>query len=75
MQLEQSDYYNPLGYPVVKNPSANVSHKRHRFDPWVGKIPWRRKWQSTSIFLPRKSYGQRSLAGYSAWGHKETDTT
>ena len=36
-----------------------------RFDPWVGKIPWRRKWQPTPVFLPRKSHGQRSLAGYS----------
>ena len=35
------------------------------FTPWVGKIPWRRKWQPTSVFLPGKSYGQRSLAGYS----------
>ena len=40
-------------------------HKRCGFDPWVGKIPWKRKWQSTPIFLPRKFHGQRSLAGYS----------
>ena len=40
-------------------------HKRCGFDPWVGKIPWKRKWQSTPIFLPRKFRGQRSLAGYS----------
>ena len=39
--------------------------KRPGFDPWVGKIPWRRKWQHTPVFLPGKSYGQRSLAGYS----------
>ena len=45
-------------------------YRRPRFDPWVGKIPWRRKWQSTSVFLPRKSHGQRSLAGYSPWSHK-----
>ena len=38
------------------------------FDPWVGKIPWRRAWQPTPVFLPRKSYGQRSLVGYSPWG-------
>ena len=38
--------------------------KRCRFDPWVGKIPWRRKWQSTSIFLLRKFHGQRSLVVY-----------
>ena len=41
-----------------------------RFHLWVGKIPWRRKWQPTSIFLPGESYGQRRLAGYSPWGRK-----
>ena len=46
-----------------------------RFDPWVGKIHWRRKWQPTQVFLPGKSHGQRSLAGYSPWGHKESDIT
>ena len=45
------------------------------FDPWVGKIPWRRVWQPTTAFLPRKSHGQRSLAGYSLWGRKESDRT
>ena len=38
-------------------------------------IPWRRAWQSTPVFLPRESYGQRSLVGYSPWGCKESDTT
>ena len=46
-----------------------------RFDPWVGKIPWGREWQPTSVFLPGKFHGQRSLAGYSPWGHKESDMT
>ena len=46
-----------------------------RFDFWVGKIPWRRKWQPTPVFLPRESHGQRSLAGYSPQGCKELDTT
>ena len=41
----------------------------------VGKIPWRRKWQSTSVLLPGKSHGQKSLVGYSPWGRKESDTT
>ena len=50
-------------------------HRRHRFDPWVGKIPWRKKWQSTPVFLPGESHGQRSLAGYSPWGHKDSDMT
>ena len=45
------------------------------FNPWVGKIPWRRKWQPTPVFLPGEFHGQRSLVGYSPWGHKELDTT
>ena len=49
--------------------------KRWRFDPWVGKIPWSRKWQPTPVFLPEESHGQRSLADYSPWGCKESDTT
>ena len=44
-------------------------------DPWDGKIPWRRKWQFTSVFLSGKSHGQRSLGGYSPWEHKESDKT
>ena len=40
-----------------------------------GKIPWRRKWQLTPVFWPGKFQGQRSLAGYSPWGHKESDVT
>ena len=50
-------------------------HKKHGFDPWVGKIPWSGKWQPTPIFLPRKSHGQRSLAGYGPHGCKKLDTT
>ena len=46
-----------------------------RFDPWVGKIPWRRKWQHITLFLPGEFHGQKSLAGYSPWGHTESDTT
>ena len=48
---------------------------RHRFDPWVGKIPWRRKWQRAPVFLPGESHGQRSLVGYSPQGRPESDTT
>ena len=51
------------------------SHKRLRFDPWVGKIPWRRAWQPTPIFLPGESHGQRSLASYSPLGRKGSDAT
>ena len=46
-----------------------------RFDPWVGKILWRRAWLPSPVLLPRESHGQRSLTGYSPWGHKEADTT
>ena len=49
-------------------------HKRRGFDPWVRKIPWRRKWHPTSV-LPGESRGQRSLTCYSPWGCKEADTT
>ena len=45
-------------------------NKRCGFDPWVGKIPWRRKWQPTLVFLPGEPHGRRSLAGYSPWSHK-----
>ena len=40
------------------------------FDPWVGKIPWRREWLPTRVFLPGEFHGHRSLEGYSPWGHK-----
>ena len=50
-------------------------HKRHRFDPWVGKIPWRMLWQPTLVFLPGKHHGQKSLVGYSPWGCKESGVT
>ena len=49
--------------------------KRCGLDPWVGKIPWRRAWQPTPVFLPGKSHGQRSLVGCSPQGCKEADTT
>ena len=45
------------------------------FDPWVKKMPWRRKWQPTPVFLPGESHRRRSLVGYSLRGHKESDTT
>ena len=49
--------------------------KRCGLDPWVGKIPWRKKWQPTPVFLPGESRGQRSLANYSPTGLKESDMT
>ena len=44
-------------------------------ETWVVKIPWRSTWQPTPVFLPGESHGQRSLANYSPWGHKELDMT
>ena len=59
-----------------KEPTCQCrKHKRCRFDPWVGKIPWRRASQPTPAFLPRESHGQRSLVVYSPWGRKQSDTT
>ena len=49
--------------------------KRLGSDPWVRKIPWRRAWQPTPIFLPGESHGQRRLVGYSPWSRKELDMT
>ena len=49
-----------------KEPACQCKkHKRHGFHPWVRKIPWRRAWQPTLVFLPGESHGQRNLAGYS----------
>ena len=50
-------------------------YKRHAFDPWIGKIPWSRKWHCFPVLLLGKFHGQRILAGYSPWNHKESDTT
>ena len=73
-----SSYY--LGFPdsSVGKESTSTCHgslpcRRHIFDPWVGKIPWRMKWQPTSLFLPEKSHGQRSVMASSPKGHKELD--
>ena len=49
--------------------------RRPGFNPWIGKIPWRRKWLSSPVFLPGEFHGQRSLVGCSPWGHKESDVT
>ena len=55
--------------------SVNAGKIGNGFAPWIGKISCGWKWQPTSVFLPGKSHGQRSLVGYSPWGHKESDTT
>ena len=71
-----------IGYPpqyswasLVAQTVKNLSAMRPEFDPWVGKIPWRREWLPTPAFLPEEFHGQRIREGYSPWGHKELDTT
>ena len=54
---------------------SDMQCRRPGFGPWVGKIPWRREWQPTPVFLPEEYHGQRSLLGYSPWGCKESDMT
>ena len=49
--------------------------RRPRFNPWVGKILWRKNWQPTPVFLPGKSHGQWNLVCYGPWGHKESGNT
>ena len=60
---------------VIKNLATNAEDMRHGFDPWVAKIPWRREWPPTPVFLPGESHGQRSLVGDSPKGRKELDMT
>ena len=73
---KQSDTTERLNWTEV---AQTVKHLptcgRPGFDTWFRKIPWRREWQPSPVFLPRESHGQRSLSGYSLWGRKESDTT
>ena len=61
------------GPPRCSSDKESARQCRTGCNPWVGKIPWRRKWQPTPVFLPGESHGQRSLAGYSPWGRRESD--
>ena len=58
----------------ARDKESSCQSRKCRFDPWVGKIPWRRKWQHTPVFLPGKSHRQRSLVGYSPWSQKKSET-
>ena len=59
---------------MVRNPLAKAGDARDMgLIPGWGRSPWKRKWQPTPTFLPGKFHGQRSLVGYSPWGHKELD--
>ena len=60
---------------VSSSKESACQHRRYRFDPWVRKIPWRRAWQPTPVFLPGKFHRQRNLRGSSSWSCKESDTT
>ena len=65
-----------LGFPSGSDGKEFACQcRRPGFDPQVGKIPWRREWQPTPVFLPGEFHGQRTLEGYNPWGHKESDTT
>ena len=69
-----ASHYGFPGGASGKEPICHCTrHERCGFDPWVRKIPWRRAWLPTPGFLPGKSHGQRSLAGYGPWGCKELD--
>ena len=63
------------GFPGGSDGKASETCNAGGFNPWVGKIPWRRKLQPTPVILPGKFHGLRSLVGYSPWGHKESETT
>ena len=52
-----------------------LAMKKTEFNPWIRRIHWRKEWQSTPVFLPGEFHGQKSLAGYSPWGCKESDMT
>ena len=67
---------------VLSSPGGSVVKKKISYQcrrlwlhSWMGKIPWKRKWQPTPVFLPGEFHGQRSLVGYSPWGGKESDIT
>ena len=76
LNLQYLQDVTALGLPWwLSSKESTCEYRRLGFDPWVGEIPWRRKWQPTPVSLPEKSHGQRSLEGYSPWGHKESDMT
>ena len=65
LQLQAQGF--PGGPSCKESACQRRRHKRGRFNPLVGKIPWRRKWQPTPVFLLGESHGERGLAGYSPW--------
>ena len=73
------DMYTGMVFPgglSGKEPACKSRrHKRSGLDPWMGTVPWRKTWLPTPVFLPGEFHGQRSLAGYSPWDHKESEMT
>ena len=67
--------YQNLKTTTTKKHKWTYLQNRPWFDPWVWKIPWRKKWQTILVFLPGEFHRERSLVGYSASGHKESDMT
>ena len=76
MQKNVAQMLATLGFPGGSDSKASACNVgRPGFHPWVGKFPWRRKWQPALRLLPGKFHGRRSLVGYSPWGHRESDVT
>ena len=76
--LTQNWRVTPRASLVAQRKRIRLQSRRHRrpgFDPWGRKIPWRKKWIPTPVFLPGEFRGQGSLVGYSPWGRKQSDTT
>ena len=75
--IKKLNYYKPEStfFGFSGGSDGKESAGRPRFNPWEGKLPWRWEWQPTPVFLPGEFHGQRSLAGYSSWDHKESDMT
>ena len=65
----------PRWFSGKESASQCRSHRRHWLNPGVRRVPWRREWQPTLVFLPGECHRQRSLACYDSWGCKESNTT
>ena len=64
-----------LGFPGGSDSKQSAFNAGDLTDPWVGRIPWRKEWLPTPVFWPGEFHGQKSLAGYSPWGCKESEAT
>ena len=74
--MDMKIYWTPARWHSGKETHTDARDSRHMdLIPWVRKIPWRRKWQPTPVFLPGESHGQKSPVGYSPRGQKELDAT